>query len=509
MDWKTGRACAWACTSTIVKSLTRGLRRSVQRCLDTPHMAELETAPRLSLKHRTSGLFTDRTVLVSAKSAKSGKLTDGPSIPISSFPSEVQSTMLLFDSDGDLSVSTAELVAAARLLDKHKQRNAMLMRTLGCCVALIALLMCSDLGTSVAAAYLAMETHLSGAVLTVKGTHDAVQVAQSFTPTNLTSYLGDATFRELRYFNATSPTGATVHVQVNGFLRLPPQPCRAPVVQLHTSVGSIHLEGTTLEFDESATSPFFLQAGFSTVPSGPTRRRLASSTDTMLLGFFNTLRALEEHAGPSNCTPVLPTQPARIRALSSRASVCGSKCTDSYGFPLSGLVGTTVIQGQVCAAPPARAMSTCLPRGLGTPTHSPDRSPPALTPTCCLLLSQPYISSEVSLTMETSSIDGVLIARSKEVERLARFPELYNVRVANGTHVFKWVEFGGQKYHCTAQATSVTTAPTMPPGGNASVLESELMPTVAYEGFTFYTSEKRAPPSHCPKFTCCPEPKRN
>ena len=161
-------------------------------------MAELETPPRLSVKQRASGLFTDRSGLVSAKSGKSGKsASDGPSIPISSFPSEVQSTMQLFDSDGDLSVSTAELVAAARLLEQHKQRNTMLMRTLALCVALIALLMCSDLGTSVAAAYLAMETHLSGAVMTVKGTNDAVQVAQAFTSTTLTSYLGDAALREV------------------------------------------------------------------------------------------------------------------------------------------------------------------------------------------------------------------------------------------------------------------------------------------------------------------------
>ena len=303
------------------------------------------TAPKMTLKSRSSGLFNDRTTLVTGKSASI------PGIPISSFPPEVQGTMQLFDHDGDMTVSPGELVAAARLLDKAKQRNTMLMRMLGGVVVFCVLLVCSDLGTSIAAAKLASDMRVSGSVLTVKGTNAPVQVAQSFTPTKLSSYLGDAMFRELRYFNATSPTGAVVHVQVDGFLRMPTQPCHAPVVQLHTPVGSIYLEGSTLEFEETATSPFFLQAGFLTTPSGPGRRRLSSSS-LSLVGFFNMLHSLEAHASTANCTPALPTQPRRFRALSSRASMCGPKCVERpYGFPLSGLVGTTMIQGQVGARP--------------------------------------------------------------------------------------------------------------------------------------------------------------
>ena len=88
---------------------------------------------------------------------------------------------------------------------------------------------------------------------------------------------------------------------------------------------------------------------------------------------------------------------------------------------------------------------------------------------------------------EVTTIDGKVISRSKDVERFARFPELYNVRVANGTHVFKWVELGGQKYHCSTRPAATTTAPT-----TSTTLEADVMPVVTYEGFTFYTSDKRA-----------------
>ena len=104
--------------------------------------------------------------------------------------------------------------------------------------------------------------------LTPNGGQSAVKTAQATYAFPLSSSLSDEALGELRFFEATSETGASIRLAVNGFMRLPAQQCRPPVVKLLTPAGTVIVEGDQLHFD-AAVAPVFLEAGF----SAPRRRR--------------------------------------------------------------------------------------------------------------------------------------------------------------------------------------------------------------------------------------------
>ena len=242
-------------------------------------------------------------------------LVGGQIISLKEFPETVRNSLSVFDADGDGMINSAELANAASMYVKKQRQATRLKWGLGLMVAFLALLIASNFITSIVAIEASKETAVSSSgIMTIKGSNNPVEVAESLTPTALTSYLPDSAFEQLRYFTATSPTGAKVQLRVEAFMRLPAAQCLPPIVKLVTPVGSIHIEGSNLEFAAQDTSPFFLEAGFLTNQAGPTRRRLTASS---LVGFFNTLRNVEAAAAnTTTCLPTLPVLPWRYDSMS-------------------------------------------------------------------------------------------------------------------------------------------------------------------------------------------------
>ena len=148
-------------------------------------------------------------------------------------------------------------------------------------------------------------------ILNVKGTNFPVKVASASFAAPLTSYLPDKAFESLKHFTATSALGSTVHVAVQGFMRIPAARCRPPIIKFITPVGTILLEGTELIFD-TEVAPVFLEAGLLThglaagEGSADTRRKLGLSE---LKGFFETLEDVIADTNTTVCIPDLPTYP--------------------------------------------------------------------------------------------------------------------------------------------------------------------------------------------------------
>ena len=97
-------------------------------------------------------------------------------------------------------------------------------------------------------------TTSDSSVLVAKGTNNPVKVAEASFSASLSSYLADDALNALHYFTAESATGASVRIQVQGYMRLAAQKCRPPIVKFITSVGTVLLEGTELFFD-TAVAP--------------------------------------------------------------------------------------------------------------------------------------------------------------------------------------------------------------------------------------------------------------
>lgn len=275
------------------------------------------------------------------------------------------------------------------------------------------------------------------------GTGRAVSVSEALTPLQLTSYLPDTFFSELRYFTATSPTGTLVKLTVSAFMRLPAQQCLPPIVKLITSVGAVHIEGSTLEFAAANVNPFFLEAGFLTDDAGPGRRRLSAAT---LMGFFNSVEQLEASTANSTrptCLPDLPEQPWRLRARSKERKLC-QDCHDEEGFLLDGLIGIETVEGR------------------------------------------PFAVFEEATRMDTVLVGNLNVTMTKTVRRYPRFPQLYVHEVFNGTHDLKWVDFEGTKFHChSSQARANSTRVDVD-----SSEQAPLVPSIRYEGFTYYSSDR-------------------
>ena len=81
--------------------------------------------------------------------------------------------------------------------------------------AVVILLGASNFVTAFLAAEAAKDTTVdSDGRLTIKGTNDPVEVAQSGITSSLHSGLPDSVFSQLRFFSALSTTGASIKLEV-------------------------------------------------------------------------------------------------------------------------------------------------------------------------------------------------------------------------------------------------------------------------------------------------------
>jgi hypothetical protein len=123
----------------------------------------------------------------------------------------------------------------------------------------------------------------------------AISTAAALAEGKLSSALPDSMLQELRTVVLRSKSGATMHLKVMGFLRLPGAGCHGSVVNLFTLPGIVTLDGKKMSFDEAGkdgvSRNVFEKAGFTTTmaaaPAGlqGARRLLSDLHD--LIGLFN------------------------------------------------------------------------------------------------------------------------------------------------------------------------------------------------------------------------------
>lgn len=128
-----------------------------------------------------------------------------------------------------------------------------------------------------------------------------VSTSVATTQQALTSLMSDAALRELRVLALTSVTGASIHLNVLGFIRLPPRPCRRSLVKLFTAAGVLMLDGTQLTFDTDVAG-VLADAGFESseypddVDGKQTVRRRLLSELSALIGMFNMVGRFSDSA---------------------------------------------------------------------------------------------------------------------------------------------------------------------------------------------------------------------
>ena len=145
-----------------------------------------------------------------------------------------------------------------------------------------------------------------------------VQTAAAMVNMPLSSSLSDDAFMELKRIGLVSPTGATMHLTVLGFVRLPGSfGSGTDQVIFVTHIGRIVLQGTDLSYFDDTTAALFEAAGFSV--NGVTRRLLQVRA---LFGIFNAVASVtaDGTTAPAGVPP--PSLPDNFKMFARRLTPC-------------------------------------------------------------------------------------------------------------------------------------------------------------------------------------------
>jgi hypothetical protein len=141
-----------------------------------------------------------------------------------------------------------------------------------------------------------------------------VQTAVATLNVALSSTLPDEAFLELKTIGLTSPTGATMHLTVLGFLRMPGTFGSVTVI---THIGRIVLDGTSLSYFDETQAALFQAAGFTT--NGATRRLLQVRA---LFGIFNAVAAVSSYGVNAPAALLPPSLPDQFTMFARRLTPC-------------------------------------------------------------------------------------------------------------------------------------------------------------------------------------------
>ena len=240
-------------------------------------------------------------------------------IDIKTLPKEIQPSLKVFDVDGDGTVAPLELARGAELYVESKKMVKKLTRLAVALLLLMGIMLAAITGLVFTVVELSKETSTDGSgVQTVKGTNESVKVASAetasvggvsvdretgkpaqvapvLTPAPLTSRLDTQVFKDLRYFEVTSPTGAEVQLFVLGIARMEREnSVLGTVIEMVTEVGHIVLDDELLYIEHEDGSAFFTRAGFVVSDEAhPDTGGRALLGVFELLGFFNAIDGLE------------------------------------------------------------------------------------------------------------------------------------------------------------------------------------------------------------------------
>ncbi|CAG9460284.1 unnamed protein product [Pedinophyceae sp. YPF-701] len=235
------------------------------------------------------------------------RLTFTHGIPLSILPAELRREAAELDVDGSNVLDNHEVAAAIRALVRERRGRKTAQKIAIAAVLLLTLTLSAIFGLVWAVVELTKDVGVDGGVmvdrhsgaplqtantemhasaggqLVDRSTGNPLRVATSSQEGPLDSALPDEAFAELKTLKVTSPSGATLHVQVQGFARIP-RGDSASVIQLITPVGLVVVEGVQLTF-ETSVATVFESAGFPVTAAGG-RRRLQSAFVSGLFNYF-------------------------------------------------------------------------------------------------------------------------------------------------------------------------------------------------------------------------------
>ena len=161
------------------------------------------------------------------------------------------------------------------------------------------------------------------------------------TPAPIDSRMSDAAWKEIRYLEVTSPTGAYVSLFIEAYVRIPDKnSVYDSYLEFQTSSGTIRLDGKTLTFEDDMSN-LMVKAGFE-VGTGvsATKRRLV--TAHKLMGLFNSLSPADIQDWPG--MDPLPKIPSTYHATFQMGYSCLAKETNRCESVSVGETDTRVVR---------------------------------------------------------------------------------------------------------------------------------------------------------------------
>ena len=238
-------------------------------------------------------------------SALFGAKVEGASpIEIREMSPALQESLKAFDLDGDGKVDSYELARAAEAYRQAQTRARRLNRMLLAGSALLLVVLAAFSGLVFTVVELTKESHVTEGTLTVKNSNETVRTSQALNQDRLCSQMSDAAWREMRYLDVTSPTGASLSFLVQGWARMPKaHSMHGTVVAIVTQIGTVTIDGSHLYFEDDV-APIFSRAGFEVATS---KRSLAGAYD--LFAMFNNVVVVDEcgHEMAESMEPGFPT----------------------------------------------------------------------------------------------------------------------------------------------------------------------------------------------------------
>ena len=238
-------------------------------------------------------------------SALFGAKVEGASpIEIREMSPALQESLKAFDLDGDGKVDSYELARAAEAYRQAQTRARRLNRMLLAGSALLLVVLAAFSGLVFTVVELTKESHVTEGTLTVKNSNETVRTSQALSQDRLCSQMSDASFREMRYLDISSPSGASLSFLVQGWARIPKaHSMHGTVVAIVTQIGTVTVDGSHLYFEDDV-APIFSRAGFEVAAS---KRSLAGMYD--LLAMFNNVVVVDEcgHEMADTMEPSFPS----------------------------------------------------------------------------------------------------------------------------------------------------------------------------------------------------------
>ena len=241
--------------------------------------------------------------------------------------SVVSNVMSSYDKDGDGKFSKDEVHAMAADFIKEKKTRRLATKAAIAMGVLILLVVGLNAGLTAAIVFLSKDVKVVGGVMVDPSTNEAIMTRSSETKVAsdgtlrdrgsnraiatasalqelaIDSRLPDSAWDELKYIDVRNDNGGSVHLFVQAFTRIPStNALHGSFVKIHSTIGTITLDGNLMTFSDSSSTGVFAAAQFAVTSSG---RRLVGII--YLIGFFNQIPSFDAWNTTYDTPPLIPS----------------------------------------------------------------------------------------------------------------------------------------------------------------------------------------------------------